>query len=536
MARALLIVTALLGFSEMRTRSGIGFVNVSGDIDKHYIVSSLGGGAALFDYDGDGDLDIYFVNGMRLADGIRVPEGGNRLYRNEGSWQFLDVTESASVGHTGWSVGCAIADYDNDGLPDLYVTNIGPNVLYRNRGDGTFFEVSDASDSRFGTSAAFFDADGDGDLDLYVANYVDPDLAKIPAPGSDPTCVWLGLPVMCGPRGLDGQSDVFYRNEAGSFVEATRSAGLHDPTRAYALGVIAADYDGDGDVDLYVANDTLPNFLYQNDGRGRFREVGLLSGAAYNATGDAEAGMGVDFGDPDGDGRLDLFVTNFSHETNTLYMSSGDGLFTDMTDEVGLGSESLGRLGWATRFSDLDNDGDEDLFVANGHVYPRVAEADDSTTYRQKNQVFWNRGDGAFEAADLPEEAASRGAALGDVDDDGDVDIVVVNIEQAPSLLRNDVPEGRHFIGLKLVGRTSNRDGSGTRVTLRQGETRQVRDAGAAGSIFSSNDPRVHFGLGEADLADEIHIRWPSGEETTLNDLAADRYHVIIEGRIAGSR
>ncbi len=233
------------------------------------------------------------------------------------------------------------------------------NVLYRNRGDGTFFEVREASDGRFGTSAAFFDADGDGDLDLYVANYVDPDLSKIPAPRSDPTCVWLGLPVMCGPRGLDGQSDVFCRNEDGRFVEATKSAGLHDPTGTYGLGVIAADYDDDGDIDLYVANDTLPNFLYQNDGRGLFREVGLLSGAAYNATGDTEAGMGVDFGDPDADGRLDIIVTNFSHETNTFYESSGDGLFTDVTDELGLSTPSLGKLGWGTHFVDLDNDGDE---------------------------------------------------------------------------------------------------------------------------------------------------------------------------------
>ena len=531
MARALLIVTALLGFSEMRTRSGIGFVNVSGDIDKHYIVSSLGGGVALFDYDGDGDLDIYFVNGMRLADGIRVPEGGNRLYRNEGSWQFLDVTESASVGHTGWSVGCTIADYDNDGLPDLYVTNIGPNVLYRNRGDGTFFEVSEASDSRFGTSAAFFDADGDGDLDLYVANYVDPDLAKIPAPGSDPTCVWLGLPVMCGPRGLDGQSDVFYRNEAGRFVEATKSAGLHDPTRAYGLGVIAADYDDDGDVDLYVANDTLPNFLYQNDGRGRFREVGLLSGAAYNATGDAEAGMGVDFGDPDGDGRLDIVVTNFSHETNTLYESSGDGLFTDATDELGLATASLGKLGWGTHFVDLDNDGDEDLFVANGHVYPRVAEVDDTTTYRQANQIFLNRGDGTFEEETASAEAApSRGAAFGDMDDDGDVDVVVVNIDEAPSLLRNDAV-GRHWVSLELVGRESNRDAAGARVWLESGGRTQVKEVHASGSIFSSSDPRLHFGLAASTVVDAIRIRWPSGEKTVLVNLPADRYHVVKEGQ-----
>ena len=526
---ALAIAIAGIGFTEMRPRTGIDFVNVSGDEAKQYIVSSLGGGAALFDYDGDGDLDLYLVNGMKLVDGARVSSGGNRLYRNEGEWRFRDVTEHAAVGHEGWGIGCAVGDYDNDGFADLYVTNIGANTLYRNRGDGTFVEVFEAGDAGFGSSAAFFDADGDGDLDLYAANYVDPDLSKIPAPRSDPTCVWLGMPVMCGPRGLDGQKDVFYRNESGHFVEATKAAGVDDPSKAFGLGVVSADYDGDGDLDLYVANDTFPNFLYDNDGSGTFTEVGLVSGAAYNASGAAEAGMGVDFGDPNGDGRPDLFVTNFSHETNTLYVGSDAGVLTDTTDEYGLGSPSLGRLGWGARFVDFDRDGDEDLFVANGHVYPNVSRADDTTTYRQKNQIFLNCGDGVFHEADFLEaESPSRGAAFGDVDGDGDVDVVVVNIDEVPSLLRNDVDSG-HWLGVVLVGRTSNRDASGASVRVTAGARTQVKEAHASGSIFSSSDPRVHFGLGDATLVEELRIRWPSGQETTLTDVAADRYLLVVE-------
>ena len=320
------------------------------------------------------------------------------------------------------------------------------------------------------------------------------------------------------------RSDVFYRNEGGHFVEATAVAGLNDSSKAFGLGVIASDYDGDGDVDLYVTNDSLPNFLYENDGSGKFTESGLLSGVAYNASGDTEAGMGVDFGDPNGDGRLDVIVTNFSHETNTLYLGSEGGLFTDATDEFRLGTPSLGRLGWGVRFVDFDRDGDEDLFVANGHVYPNVSRADDTTTYRQKNQIFLNRGDGVFDETDFLEaESPSRGAAFGDVDVD-----VVVNIDEAPSLLRNDVESG-HWLGVVLVGRTSNRDASGARVHVTAGGRTQIKEAHASGSIFSSSDPRVHFGLGDATSVEELSIRWPSGQETTLTDVAADRYLLVVE-------
>ena len=510
-------------FVDVRAESGIEFVHDSGDPEKRVILSSLGGGAAVFDYDADSDLDVYLVR-----------KGVNRLFRNQGSLRFEDVTERAGVARPGWGIGCAAADFDNDGLVDLYLTNIGANVLYRNRGDGTFQDVTavmGVGNEGFGASAAFFDAEADGDLDLYVANYVAPGQA-FPEPGSEPTCQWLGMAVMCGPRGLEGQEDVFYRNDGLKFVEATKESGLEDRIRAYGIGVVSSDYDDDGDVDLYVANDTDPNYLFRNDGKGRFEEVGLLSGAAYSGSGSTQAGMGVDFGDANGDGHLDIFVTNFSHETNTLYLGSEGGLFTDATEEAGLSSPSLGPLGWGTRFTDVDNDGDQDLFVANGHVYPNVSEVDATTSYRQRNQVFLNDGRGNFvEAASSSEDPkSSRGAAFGDLDHDGDPDVVVNAIDDRPTLLRNDLAQGAYFIGLALIGRTSNRDGAGARVRLLSSGREQLKEAHASGSVLSSNDPRLLFGLGAAAVAEEIRIAWPSGASTRLRAVPADRYLVVVEG------
>ena len=523
---------ALVGAAEppqlvdVRAESGINFVHDSGDPEKRVILSSLGGGVALFDYDGDSDLDAHFVR-----------KGTNHLYRNQGGFRFQDATDSAGVSAAGWSIGCAAADVDNDGLVDLYVTRIGANVLYRNRGDGTFEDrtaLLGVGDEGFGASAAFFDAEADGDLDLYVANYVAPD-QEFPQPGSEPTCQWLGMPVMCGPRGLLGQGDVFYRYEGLKFVEATKESGLEDRNRFFGIGVVSSDYDDDGDVDLYVANDTDPNYLFRNNGSGRFEEVGLLSGAAYSGSGATQAGMGVDFGDANGDGHLDIFVTNFSHETNTLYLGSESGFFTDATEEVGLSTPSLGPLGWGTRFSDLDNDGDEDLFVANGHVYPNVEGVDATTSYRQRNQVFLNDGQGNFIEAEVEADSSdgpksNRGAAFGDLDDDGDPDVVVSAIDDRPTLLRNDLSDGAHFVGLMLVGRRSNRDAAGASVRVVSRGREQRKDAHASGSVLSSNDPRLIFGLGSAEVAEEIRIRWPSGASTRLLAVPVDRYLVVVEG------
>jgi len=523
-----------LRFHEMLPVSGVTYRNVSGETEKRFILSSLGSGAALFDYDEDGDLDLYLVNGSTL-DGTRVlPGQANHLYRNEGAWSFRDVTDRAGVGDTGWGQGAAVGDFDNDGFGDLYVTNIGPNVLFRNQGDGTFRRVTEEAGvghDGWGTSAAFFDADDDGDLDLYVANYVDSEPASLPLPGSGPTCRWLEHDVFCGPKGLVAAVDVFYRNEGnGLFSETSGEAGFLAPSAGYGLGVVAGDYDGDGDPDLYVANDSVPNFLYRNDGAGRFREVGLVSGAAYNASGLAEAGMGVDLADLDADGLLDIFVTNFSSETNTFYSNRGGGTVVDATSESRLEMASLAWLGWATRFVDWDNDGMEDLFVANGHVFPQM-EGD----YRQRNQIFLNQGDGQFsEATFSPGDAmetvaSSRGGAFGDLDNDGDTDAVIINIDDAPSLLRNDTAGQGRWLGLRMIGRGANRDAVGTRVTVTAGTLRQIKEVHPSGSFLSSNDPRLYFGLGAAQHVQSIHITWPNGAEQSLGPTASDQLLVVVE-------
>ncbi len=528
-------------FVEMREHAGIEYRNTTGELEKRYIVSSLGTGAALFDYDEDGDLDLYLVNGAGLKDGSVIPVGPNRLYRNEGDWRFRDVTEMAGVGHQGFGVGAAASDFDNDGLVDLYVTNLGENVLYRNRGDGTFVDVTERAGvghAGYGTSAAFLDADGDADLDLYVANYVNLDFRRLPAPGSRPSCQWQGLPIFCGPSGLEAASDVYYRNLGnGTFEDAGEEVGLVGNTPAYGLGVVVGDYDGDGDTDIYVANDSVPNFLFENDGNGNFREQALLAGVAYSAEGIAQAGMGVDMADLDGDGRLDLFVTNFSHDTNTIYRNFGGGLFEDATAKIMLRSDSWFYLGWATRFLDLDNDGDQDLFVANGHVYPRAGEAGSQLSYEQRNQIFWSSGSGRMEDFEFPTgdamhaKASSRGGAFGDMDNDGDLDAVIVNIDAPPSLLKNELPGGGNALTLRLVGTVGNRDALGARVTLVAGSSRQVKEVHTSGSYLSSNDHRLHFGLGALERVDELIVRWPSGLEQKLGSVAAGAFLTIVEGR-----
>ncbi len=526
-------------FREMLADTGIDYRNESGEPEKRFIVSSLGSGAALFDYDEDGDLDIYFVNGSRIEAGTIVPAQPNRLYRNEGGWRFVDVTDAAGVGDDGWGLGCAVGDYDNDGHSDLYVSHLGSNTLFRNRGDGTFEEVGQGSGvahEGFGTGTLFFDADADGDLDLYVANYSQSVIADLPLPGERPSCVWFGLPVFCGPSGLEGVSDVFYLNNGeGAFTEATRDAGLYDTTKAYGLGVVSGDYDGDGDSDLYVANDSVPNFLFNNDGEGNFEEVALFAGVAYSADGLAQAGMGVDLADIDGDGRLDIMVTNFSHDTNTVYRNAGAGLFADVTTAVNLRVPSWFYLGWATRAADFDNDGLADLFAANGHVYPQADRSGQKTSYRQRNQLFWNR-DGKFvelpwaEGDGMLAEASSRGAAFGDIDDDGDLDVAIVNIDDQPSLLRNEI--GGRSLQLRLVGRTSNRSAIGARV--RATVDGHVRDfeVRPSGSYLSSNDARVLIGLGVSGTVERLEVLWSSGRRQVVAQTDVSSL-IVVEGAFA---
>ncbi len=517
---------------------GVVLRNVSGTPAKRSIVESTGAGACFLDYDLDGDLDLFLVNGATLETAGPDNPASDALYENDGRNGFLDVTESAGVGDRGWGGGCAVADYDNDGDPDLYLTHYGADALYRNEDGGTFREVATqvgVTDPRWSLGAVFFDADRDGDLDLYVANYLEFDAEE---PGTlTRRCHWKGGEVMCGPRGFTGQADVYYRNNGdGTFDDASADAGLGGDA-LYGMGAVAGDLDGDGHTDLFVASDSQENLLWVNDGTGRFRDQALAAGLAFSGDGREQAGMGADLGDYDGDGDEDLFVTNFSDDYHTLYRNDGDLLFTDVSGAAGLDPVTRPSLGWAGNFLDYDNDGDLDLFVAGGHVYPEVDTVDPATSYRQRNLLLENDGSGRFRevgdssGAGLAETHVGRGAAFGDYDDDGDLDIVVVNDNEPPSLLRNDGGNGLHWIKLRLRGTRSNRDGIGARLRLAAGELVQFREVRQGGGYLSSHDPRLHFGLGGQTLVERLEIEWPSGTKQIATDLPARHLVTIDEER-----
>ena len=515
-------------FVDATREAGLERPTVNGDPDKRFILESTGSGAAFFDYDGDGDLDLYVVDGSTYANYGVGP--GNVLYRNDGDGTFTTVI--AGVEDRGWGMGVAVGDYDGDGQRDLYVTNYGANALYCNRGDGTFASVTaqaGVAGDDFSASAAFFDYDGDGDLDLYVANYVVFDIEPVlQDPELDDPCVYLGgLRVFCGPQGMEGGRDRLYRNDGGTFADVTVASGVASANFHYGLGVMPADFDLDGDLDLFVANDETPNVLFRNDG-GRLDDIGLQAGVAYNGDGELEASMGVDAGDCDGDGDLDLCVTNFYGETNTLYLNSGGGTFIDATAERGLAAPTVGYLGWGTRFFDFDFDGDLDLFVANGHVYPQVDDASAGGTYAQRNQLFANEGSGAFAAVEgagpgLLVQKSSRATISGDYDQDGDVDLLTTNIDDSPTLLRNETRAGRYLvvqIDPEVVG---------TWVRLTTGGRTQVRSVGGAASYLGHSDVRLHFGLGQAERVELLEVRWPDGAVTRLEDLPVDEV-VVVQG------
>ena len=527
---------------DVTAASGLDFVHVSGNEDQRFIIETMGGGAAFLDYDADGYLDLYLVNGTRRDE--PPPAAISRLYRNEpdgsdGGRRFTDVTATAGVGGQGWGMGCAVADFDNDGDVDLYVTYWGENILYRNDGEGSFTDVTSEAgvgDEGWGASAAFGDLDADGFVDLYVANYLEFDLA-VPPNNGKPCTGFMGLEGFCGPKGLPGQADVLYRNRAGGgrFEDVSRSTGI-DRQQLPALGVAFADYDDDGDQDVYVANDGFPNLLYRNDGGWALREVGAFAGVAYSEEGRAQAGMGVDFGDYDNDGDLDLFVTNFSNDVNTLYQNEGNGVFSDATAAGGLGGLVRPFLGWSTTFFDADNDGWQDLFVVNGHLYPQLEIQAKSLRYPQRNLLYWNEG-GVFVPAgpkagsSLQVAKVSRGAAFGDYDNDGDVDIIVVNLNDAPTLLRNEGGNARYWLGLELEGATSNRDGVGARVRITAGGRTQTREVRRGYGYQSGHDGRLLFGLGDQEKVDRVEITWPSGQVQVLEDPGIRQYVKLREGR-----
>ena len=521
-------------FTDQTAAAGITFEHHAGGLIKKHIVETMGGGAAFFDADRDGDIDLYAVNGATVETYREKTGPGNVLYLNDGDGSFTDGTAAAGVGDASWGMGCTMGDVDGDGYGDLYITNFGPNVMYHNDGDGTFTDISNSAGvggAEFSSSAAFLDIDNDGDLDLYVGTYLTYD---VDAP-QDRVCTYAGFEIYCGPQGLARGGDVLYRNNGdNTFTDVTRPSGISWANHYYGLGVLPGDFDGDGDTDIFVANDKTPNLLFRNAGDGTCAERGLLAGVAYNADGNEEAGMGVAAGDYDGDGNADLYVTHFFRESNTLYRSLGEGVFQDVTREVGLEQPTLASLGWGTQFLDYDADGDLDLFVANGHVYPQIDLQKLGTSYQQTNQLFRNDGTAgwidvsATSGPGLRVARTSRGAAFGDYDNDGDTDIFVVNLDEAATLLRNDTAGGNRLM-VHLQGMGANRDGVGAWIRVRASGQTQLRYISAASSYLSANDLRASFGLGQAAWVDQVDITWPDGSQQQIPHVAANRRLVVYQ-------
>jgi hypothetical protein len=515
-------------------QSGVSFKHVSTP-EKRYIVESMSGGVALLDFDNDGLLDIYFVNSLTVD--LVKSKGKTRsvLYRNRGDGTFADVTERAGVGDIGWGMGAAVGDYNNDGWQDIYVTCVGPNRLLKNNGDGTFTDVAQragVTDPRWSAGASFVDFDNDGHLDLFVSNYVAFDFNNLPEFGRDKTCQFKGIAVQCGPRGLPGDGDSLYRNNGdGTFADVTKKAGVSDPNGYYGMGVISSDFDEDGLVDIFVANDSTPNFLYRNNGDGTFKEIGFLSGTALNENGAAQGCMGVTVADYDHDGRLDLFVTNFDDDYNVLYRNDGRNSFTDVSYAAKVAAVSFPYVGWGTKFFDYDNDGWADIFVANGHVYPQIK------TFQQRNFVHRNLRDGTFAEVGeqlgpaFAERRAARGAAFGDMDNDGDVDVVVSNLGGAALVLRNDGGNSNNAVVVKTIGARSNRDGVGARVKVVAGDLTQKDEVRSGDSYVSQSDLRLHFGLERRAKIDLIEVRWPSGVVDKITDARVNKIITIKEGQ-----
>lgn len=539
-ATTVAIAAPVVTFTDVAKASGITFENHSSR-EKRYIVESMGGGAAFFDFDNDGKLDIYLVNSYTVeAAQKHNPQPLAALYRNLGNGKFEDVAVKSGVASPGWAMGVSVADFDNDGFDDLYVTCFGANKLYRNKGNGTFEDVTaqaGVGDKRFSTGSAWGDYDKDGFLDLYVSNYVGFNLEAVPEFGKGELCTFRGLRVQCGPRGLPGAGDVLYHNNGdGTFTDVTKKSGVEDKSGYYGLGVKWTDFDDDGWLDIFVANDATPNYAYRNNHDGTFTEIGFALGVAVDENGTEQGCMGVTIGDYDRDGRLDLFVTNFADQYNTLYHKGKDGSFTDFSTASKTAAVSMPFVGWATRLFDFDNDGWLDLFVANGHVYPQIEGAFPGGLYAQRKLLYRNLRNGTFEeiAAQsgeaLMQRRVSRGAAWGDYDDDGDLDVIVNEIDGAPMLLRNDGGnKAGNWLLLKLQGTKSNRNAVGARVTLKADGLSQVQEVYAGDSYLSHSDWRLHFGVGAAKIIDEIEIKWPNGKVEKKTKIPVNQVLKIVE-------
>ncbi|MBV8552185.1 MAG: CRTAC1 family protein [Acidobacteriaceae bacterium] len=526
-------------FEDIAGPSGLTVKNVYGGLErKDYILETTGNGVAIFDYDGDGRNDIFIPNGTRLNETGPQPAELPQLYHNEGNGRFKNVAAQAGFKQTGWAQGVCVGDYDNDGHPDLLVTYYGHNILYRNRGDGTFEDVTEkarlpVTGIRFGSGCSFVDYDRDGYLDLFIANYVDLDLNTTPHPGQGDYCVWKGIPVMCGPRGLPKAHNVLYHNNGdGTFTDVSEKAGILKPGGRYGLGVVAADFGNDGWPDIYVACDMTPSLLYHNLHNGTFEERGTEAGVAFNYDGALQAGMGIAVADYDGDGLLDIAKTNFSGDLTSLYHNDDGKFFTDVSRESGLRMRQL--LGWGVAFVDVDDDGWRDLVIANGHVYPEVEGKQLGDTYLQPTVLYHNLGNGKFQdvtndagpAFQVPRPA--RGVAVGDLDGDGRPEIVIVNMNAYPSLLKNRGPEG-HYLNVTLTGTKSNRSAIGARVIVTAGNRKMIDEVMSGGGFYSQNSFTLHFGLGPLTEVENVEIRWPSGLVQTLGKSLIDKTLTVTE-------
>jgi hypothetical protein len=553
-------------FTDVAKKAGLTMTNTFGGVTtKKYIIETTGTGVAIFDADNDSWPDIFIVNGTKLEEKTPAASGGksaaaapsNHLYHNNHDGTFTDITRKAGLVHTGWGQGVCVGDYDNDGWPDLFVTYYGKNVLYHNNGNGTFTDVSEkagvaGTGKAWGTGCAFVDYDRDGHLDLMVANYVDFDLASTPAPGERVNCLWKGVPVMCGPQGLPTASNILYHNRGdGTFEDVTKKAQIDKTSAAYGFSVTTLDYDDDGWPDIYVACDSTASILYHNNHDGTFKDVAVTAGAAFNEDGHAQAGMGSTTADFNGDGHLDIFKTNFSDDTATLYRNNGDGTFDDVTFAAGLGLHTQ-YLGWGTMFFDFDNDGWPDLILVNGHVYPEVDTQHLGSNFQEPRILYHNNGNGTF--ADISASAgpgitnasSSRGLAIGDLWNDGKLSAVVSNMNAAPSLLVNQVRTPNHWVAFHLTGRfpkqlkhdeeentgvlQSTRDAIGARIKVKVGARTLVDEVRSGSSFISNNDMRVHFGLGAATKIDAVEVRWPDGSIEYFPHGPIDQVRELKEG------
>jgi enediyne biosynthesis protein E4 len=534
-------------FTDIAAQAGLNHPTVYGGVHrKRFIIETNGSGVALVDVDRDGWLDVLILSGTRLADAARAeaqyPAADaptNRLYRNKRDGTFEDVTDRAGLRRSGWASGVCAGDYDNDGWVDLFVTYYGRNVLYRNRGDGRFEDVTRAArlavaDGRWGSGCTFVDIDRDGLLDLFVANYLRFDLATAPEPGAGPNCTWKGIPVNCGPKGLPTDTNLLYRNEGGgTFADISDRSGVARVTGRYSMTAVAADFTGDGWPDIYVASDSTASILYRNNRDGTFTDVGIESGTAYSEHGNPQAGMGVAVGDYNGDGLLDLVKTHFADDIPALYRNLGKGLFEDSAVSAGLHVQNR-HVQWGTGLTDFDNDGWADLLYVTGHVYPEIERSLEQYPHRGPRILFRNTA-ARFEDVSTASGPAlgaphsSRGAAFGDIDNDGDQDAVVMNMNEPPSLLRNDYRGDRAWIQVALEGRTSNRLAIGATVVVTAAGRRQARAALSQSSYYSHDDLRLHFGLGDATRVEEIEVRWPSGRVDRVRDAEVRRVLRIVE-------